>query len=90
MKEYNILLFISPPTTSRTTSSSRTTTRSTTVTTTTSPPTGGNAWSPNGVQYQIGDVVIYDGVRYKCIYPHTSFLGAQPGPLTWAWWVRVN
>jgi len=40
--------------------------------------------------YQIGDEVMYDGIKYRCIAPHRSYQGAEPGILTWAWWKRVD
>jgi len=58
-------------------------------TTTGRPPSGSTTWSSNGVQYKVGDIVQYDGVTYRCVHDHTSFSGAHPSPVTWAWWQRV-
>ncbi|CAF5109194.1 unnamed protein product, partial [Rotaria sp. Silwood1] len=46
-------------------------------------------WSPDGVKYVAGDLVMYAGVKYRCILAHTSFPGAYPSPVTWAWWSAV-
>jgi hypothetical protein len=57
---------------------------------TTSRPSGGSTtWSSNGVQYKVGDEVMYDGVKYRCVHDHTSYPGAEPGIFTWAWWQRI-
>ena len=58
--------------------------------TTSSKPSGGlTTWSPNGVQYKVGNIVTYDGVQYRCVFDHTSYPGAEPGIFTWAWWQRL-
>ena len=31
-----------------------------------------NDWSPNSVEYAVGDRVRYDGVLYRCLQAHTS------------------
>ena len=60
-----------------------------TTTTSSRSPSGTTTWSADGVQYLIGDMVLYDGVEYVCVHPHTSFPGAEPGILTWALWKSV-
>jgi len=58
---------------------------------TTPRPSGGSTtWSSNGVQYKVGNTVLYNGVRFQCVNDHTSFPGAEPGILTWAWWKRID
>ncbi|CAM4892243.1 unnamed protein product [Rotaria socialis] len=58
---------------------------------TTARPSGGaNTWSPNGIQYKVGDIVSYGGSRFQCVHDHTSFEGAHPSPVTWAWWAAIN
>ena len=54
------------------------------------PPLGLTTWSYDFVEYQIGDEVIYDGVKYRCVAPHRSYPGAEPGILTWAWWEPIE
>ncbi|CAF0742985.1 unnamed protein product [Adineta ricciae] len=61
-----------------------------TTTTTARPPLGLTTWSADLFDYQIGDEVMYDGVKYRCIAPHRSYRGAEPGLLTWAWWERIE
>ena len=58
--------------------------------TTQRPPLGLTTWSFDFVEYQIGDEVIYDGVKYRCVAPHRSYPGAEPGVLTWAWWQPIE
>lgn len=58
--------------------------------TTSRPPLGLTTWSPELVDYQVGDEVMYDGGKFRCVAPHRSFVGAEPGILTWAWWQRVD
>ncbi|CAF1573925.1 unnamed protein product [Adineta steineri] len=66
-------------------------TTTTTTTTTTPRPSGGlTTWSSSNVLYKVGHTVSYDGVKYLCVHDHTSFVGAEPGPLTWAWWKRID
>ncbi|CAF1008607.1 unnamed protein product [Rotaria sp. Silwood1] len=60
------------------------------TTTNAPPPSGSTTWSSNGVQYKTGDIVLYQGAKFQCIHDHTSFLGAEPGILTWAWWKPIN
>lgn len=58
-----------------------------TITTTSSRPASGvTTWSADGVVYETDDTVLYDGIEYVCVHPHTSFPGAEPGILTWALW----
>ncbi len=33
---------------------------------------------------------MYDGIKYRCVAPHRSYRGAEPGILTWAWWTPVQ
>ncbi|CAF4312350.1 unnamed protein product, partial [Rotaria sordida] len=54
------------------------------------PPSGSTTWSSNGVQYKTNDIVLYQGKRFQCVAGHTSFPGAEPGILTWAWWKPIN
>ncbi|CAF0837106.1 unnamed protein product [Adineta steineri] len=53
-------------------------------------PLGLTTWSSELFEYQIGDEVMYDDIKYRCVAPHRSFPGAEPGVLTWAWWQRVE
>ncbi|CAF1289427.1 unnamed protein product [Adineta ricciae] len=63
----------------------------TTAQATTSRPSGGvTTWSASNVQYKTGDIVMYEGTRYLCVHDHTSFPGAEPSPVTWAWWKRID
>jgi len=73
----------SPPTTAKPATTAKP------IETTPAPQGGVTTWSSHGVQYKPGDVVIYNGVSYKCVFPHTSFPGAEPSPVTWAWWQRA-
>ncbi|CAF3625173.1 unnamed protein product [Rotaria sp. Silwood1] len=61
-----------------------------TTITTTRRPLGLTTWSSDLFDYQIGDEVMYDGVKYRCVAPHRSFPGAEPGVLTWALWEPVQ
>ncbi|CAF0939544.1 unnamed protein product [Rotaria sordida] len=54
------------------------------------PPSGSTTWSSNGVQYKTNDIVLYEGKKFQCIADHTSFPGAEPGILTWAWWKSID
>ncbi|UJR14528.1 hypothetical protein I4U23_001524 [Adineta vaga] len=38
----------------------------------------------------LSDEVMYDGIKFRCIAPHRSYPGAEPGLLTWAWWERIE
>lgn len=59
--------------------------------TTRGPPTGGAAhWSPDGVAYNVGDLVTYEGAVYECTYFHVSYPGAHPSSVTWAIWKLRN
>ena len=78
------IIFFSLSSTATTTSSSTTAAQSTTSSSRS--PLGPTTWSADGVQYQVGDMVFYDGVKYECVHAHTSFPGAEPGILTWALW----
>ncbi|CAF4460647.1 unnamed protein product, partial [Rotaria sp. Silwood2] len=60
------------------------------ATTSSRPSSGSTTWSSNGVQYKTGDIVLYEGAKFQCIHDHTSFPGAEPGILTWAWWKPIN
>lgn len=53
------------------------------------PSTGTPLWSGILVSYQKGDIVLYNGVKYRCITSHRSYTGAEPGPLTWALWQKI-
>ncbi|CAF2795580.1 unnamed protein product [Rotaria sp. Silwood2] len=63
---------------------------SSTTTTTTRRPLGLTTWSSDFFEYQIGDEVMYDGMKYRCVAPHRSYPGAEPGILTWAWWKPIQ
>lgn len=39
------------------------------------PGGGPAAWNPNGHAYQVGDIVLFEGIEYECMQAHTS----QPG-----------
>lgn len=68
---------------------------STTTTTTTTPPPAPHStvrlpsWSALLVEYEKGDKVIYNGIKYRCVTPHRSYAGAEPSLLTWALWQRI-
>ena len=57
---------------------------------TTPRPSGTTTWSANGVLYKVGDVVFYNGERFRCVHDHTSYPGAEPSIFTWAWWQKIN
>jgi len=57
--------------------------------TTPRPSGGATTWSSNGVQYRVGDQVMYDGIKYRCVYDHVSYPGAHPSEITWALWQRA-
>jgi hypothetical protein len=64
------------------------------TTTTTTPPTPHSIvrislWSSLLVAYQKGDVVIYNGMKYRCVTSHRSYAGAEPSLLTWALWQKI-
>ena len=48
------------------------------------------SWSGLLVAYKKGDDVIYNGIAYRCITSHQSYAGAEPSPLTWALWRRLE
>ena len=85
-----IMPLLSPttaPTTTMTTTMATTTT--TTVLTTHQLAARLSLWSALLVPYRKGDIVIYNGIRYRCVTPHRSYAGAEPSPLTWALWRRI-
>jgi len=47
-------------------------------------------WSALLVAYQKGNEVIYNGMKYRCVTSHRSYAGAEPGPLTWALWQKIE
>lgn len=53
----------------------------------TTPPAGATSWVA-GHAYQIGDVVTYGGVRYRCLQAHTSIATWEP-PNAPALWQRL-
>jgi hypothetical protein len=65
---------------------------STTATTTTTARSslGLTTWSSDLFEYKTGDEVMYDGVKYRCVSPHRSYPGAEPGVFTWAWWQPIE
>ena len=48
------------------------------------------SWSGSLVDYQRGDDVMYNGMKYRCVTSHRSYVGAQPSPLTWALWRKIE
>ncbi|CAM2064837.1 M4 family metallopeptidase [Sulfidibacter corallicola] len=48
--------------------------------------TGETDWEPYTL-YQVGDMVLYDGVSYRCLQTHTAYPGWEP-PTTPALWAR--
>jgi predicted carbohydrate-binding protein with CBM5 and CBM33 domain len=52
-----------------------------------SPTSGTTTWTP-GTAYNVGDVVTYAGISYKCIQAHTALVGWEP-PNTPALWSRL-
>lgn len=48
------------------------------------------AWSPNGVQYNAGDLVTYQGNTYKCLQPHTSQPGWDPADVPSLWQLQTG
>ncbi|CAF3540673.1 unnamed protein product [Rotaria sp. Silwood1] len=99
-------IIISPTTTMTTTSSSTskyrsvplpkhwsilsTTTTTTTTTTITMATTNLSSWSSLLIAYQRGDDVMYNGIKYRCVTSHRSYAGAEPSPLTWALWRKIE
>jgi hypothetical protein len=53
-------------------------------------PLGLTTWSSDFFEYQVGDEVMYDGIKYRCVAAHRSYRGAEPGVLTWAWWKPIT
>jgi len=47
-------------------------------------------WSSFGVEYMFDDEVWFEGVKYRCVFPHTSYPGAEPSIYTWALWQRIE
>jgi chitinase len=43
-----------------------------------------DAWTP-GKAYKAGDIVSYNGKKYKCIQPHTSLAGWEPSNVPALW-----
>ncbi len=77
------------PAPTSTTASARTTTPAGTTsapraTTTTTSSTGVTSWVPNHA-YRIGDLVTYQGLRYRCIQAHTSLTGWEPPGVPALW-----
>ncbi|CAF3451530.1 unnamed protein product [Rotaria sp. Silwood1] len=97
-------IIISPTTTMTTTSSSTSKYRSvlspkhwsilstttTTTTTMTMATTNLSSWSSLLIAYQRGDDVMYNGIKYRCVTSHRSYAGAEPSPLTWALWRKIE
>ncbi|MFW5402336.1 S8 family serine peptidase, partial [Yersinia sp. 1252 StPb PI] len=46
-------------------------------------------WSPNGVRYELGDLVSHNSYIWKCIYANTSNAGWAPGAPGVYLWSRV-
>ncbi|MFJ1459370.1 lytic polysaccharide monooxygenase [Nocardia sp. N2S4-5] len=85
-----------PPTSTQPTTPSQPTTSQPTTSpqpTTSAPPTstpGGSAqaWR-QGADYKVGDVVIYEGARYKCLQAHTAYDPGWTPAATPALWQQV-
>lgn len=54
------------------------------ISATTAAPSAAQAWAA-GVAYTAGTVVVYNGVEYECLQPHTSLAGWEP-PFVAALW----
>jgi chitinase len=52
--------------------------------TVTVPSSTDGAWAA-GVAYKVGDIVTYNGIRYKCIQAHTSLVGWEPPNVPALW-----
>jgi Fungal chitosanase of glycosyl hydrolase group 75 len=76
-----------PPTTKPTTTKPTTGPATPPTSKPTTPPTGATSWVA-GHAYQVGDVVTYNGVRYKCLQAHTSIVSWEP-PNAPALWQRL-
>ncbi|MGA5818015.1 M28 family peptidase [Kitasatospora sp. NPDC094028] len=50
-------------------------------------PNPGGTWTP-GTTYQVGDVVTYNGVGYRCVQGHTAQVGWEP-PIVPALWEAI-
>ncbi|CAF4542593.1 unnamed protein product [Rotaria sp. Silwood2] len=61
-----------------------------TITTTTMTNANLSSWSSLLIAYERGDDVIYNGMKYQCVTSHRSYAGAEPGPLTWALWRKIE
>ncbi|MGV9978352.1 lytic polysaccharide monooxygenase [Micromonospora wenchangensis] len=76
------------PSPTRTPPPTPTPTRTATPTPTpTAPPTAGGSWTA-GRSYQVGDVVTYQAVSYRCRQAHTALPGWEP-PYVPALWTRI-
>jgi hypothetical protein len=75
-----------PATATRPPTSSPTATRppTTSPTTPTAAPPTGSAWVPN-LPYVVGQVVTYNGARYRCRQAHTSVPGWEPANVLALW-----
>ena len=56
----------------------------------TEPSTGNYPLWAIGVTYKIGDLVVYQGKVYECIYPHTSHIGWLPDGTPTLWKLRTD
>lgn len=52
------------------------------------PVKGGSSWAP-GTSYRTGDVVTYNGVKYKCRQGHSSITSWEPSIYTLALWLPL-
>ncbi|MFI7547615.1 glycosyl hydrolase [Actinoplanes sp. NPDC049599] len=70
-----------PPTTTAPTTNPTTTPPTTPATT----PPAANAWAAN-TAYAVGQIVTYNGARFRCLQAHTSLVGWEPPnvPALWA------
>ncbi|WP_067495777.1 carbohydrate-binding protein [Actinoplanes sp. TFC3] len=76
-----------PATTAPTTAPATTrpaTTAPATTKPTTAPPASATDWAPN-VAYKLGDIVTYNGARYKCRIAHTSLVTWEPANVLALW-----
>ncbi|WP_369076929.1 carbohydrate-binding protein, partial [Paractinoplanes toevensis] len=71
------------PTTPPTTPTTAPTTRPPTTAPTTAPPASGT-WKA-GTAYQVGNVVTYNGISYRCRQAHTAIAGWEPPNVPALW-----
>lgn len=64
--------------------STSTSTTTSTATTTTATTSGVPNWAA-GTAYKVGDLVMYNGVKYQCINPHTAIVSWEPSGALSLW-----